>query len=515
MRTTTSRTLIAGAAVIGLLVLTLAAVSLSYLTTLRDRVAVINTQHNAKIDLLHEMSRVIRERSLRMYAMYFKDDPWTRDSEFLRFGELATEFIQLRDRLDAMGLSDPQRQELERALAIIRTTAPLQQDIVSRLHGGEVRGVQRLIEEDLPLENRLLTVFDNLIGLVRADSHRAAEQAEADLRAAYRLLGSVTFAVLALTLWAMLFMRRRILSVEAALYEEKELEELTLQNIIDGVIKTDPDGRILSLNPVAAQLTGWDGEQARGRFLDTVYQLCDPHDGARLPVPEFIRVASGTISRPIRYMHLLRPTGEHRLIEETISPIFADSGRLAQVAYIFRDVTLQKRQADRITWQATHDPLTRVLNRNAFDHLLRRELAAAHHSRTQHTLLYIDLDDFKQVNDRYGHAAGDNLLSGLCRRFEACVRMGDQIARLGGDEFAVLLKQCSAEQAQVIAEEIRKGIETFRLTHKTHTFGAPGASIGIAMLDPDANDAWNAVDAADQACYQAKHEGKNRIRISA
>ena len=265
MRTATSRTLIAGATVIGLLVLTLAAVSFSYLATIRDRVAVINTQHNAKIDLLHEMSRVIRERSLRMYAMYFKDDPWTRDNEFLRFGELATEFIQLRDRLEAMGLSEQERQELEHALKIIRTTAPLQQDIVTRLQSGDERGLERLIEEDMPLENRLLTVFDSLIALVRAETHRAAEQAEADVRAAYQLLGSVTLTVLTLTFWAMLFMRRRILSVEAALYEEKELEELTLQNIIDGVIKTDPEGRILSLNPVAVQLTGWSAEKARER----------------------------------------------------------------------------------------------------------------------------------------------------------------------------------------------------------------------------------------------------------
>lgn len=515
MRTPTSRTLVAGAAVIGALILALAAVSLSYITTLRDRVALINTQHNAKIDLLHEMSRVIRERSLRMYAMYFKDDPWTRDSEFLRFGELATEFIKLRERLEAMGLSGQERQELERALEIIRTTAPLQQDVVNRLHSGEERGVERLIDEDLPLENRLLTVFDHLIALVRAESHRAAEQAEADLRAAYRLLGSVTFTVLALTFWAMLFMRRRILSIEAALHEEKALEELTLQNIIDGVIKTDPDGRILSLNPVAAQLTGWDEARARGRLLDAVYQLRDPHSDARLVMPEDIHAATGTFSRPTRYLHLLRPNGERRLIEETVSPIFADTGRLAQVAYIFRDVTLQKRQADRIAWQATHDPLTRALNRNAFDQLLRRELAAARHSGEHHSLLYIDLDDFKLVNDRYGHAAGDELLTGLCRRFETCVRKGDQIARLGGDEFSVLLKHCGANEAQAIAEEIRKGIETLRLTHKGHTFGAPGVSIGIAVLSPDMSDAWNAVDAADQACYQAKREGKNRIRISA
>lgn len=515
MKNRTSRTLIAGAAVIGALILTLSAVSLSYLTTIRDRVATINAHHNAKVDLLHEMSRVIRERSLRMYAMYFKDDPWNRDSEFLRFNGLAAEFIVLRDRLQALGLSEQERQELDQALAIIRTTAPLQDRIVTQLHDGDPRGVEQLIRQDLPLENRLLTVFDNLIGLVRAETRRAVEQADADVRAAYRLLGGVTLTVLALTYWAMLFMRRRILSVEAALFEEKELEELTLQNIIDGVIKTDPDGRILSMNPVARQLTGWDEEQARGIRLEAVYQLREPHGDAPLGTPDFINSASGTTSRMSRYLHLLHPNGERRLIEETISPIFAASGRLAQVAYIFRDVTQQKRQADRISWQATHDPLTRVLNRNAFDHVLRKELAAARHSGEHHSLLYIDLDDFKLVNDRYGHAAGDELLTGLCRRIESCVRKGDQVARLGGDEFAVLLRHCDAEEAHGIAEEIRKGIETLRITHKTRTFSAPGMSIGIAVLHPDAPDAWHAVDAADLACYQAKREGKNGIRISA
>lgn len=515
MKSRTSRTLVAGAAVIGLLILLLAATSLSYLTTVRERVVTINTHHNAKIDLLHEMSRVIRERSLRMYAMYFKDDTWSRDGEFLRFNGLGAEFIELRGRLQAMGLSERERTELDRALEIIRTTAPLQEDIVTRLHDGDPAGIERLIAEDLPLENRLLTVFDHLIGLVRAESHRAAAQAEDDVRAAFRLLGGVTLAVLGLTLWAMLFVRRNILEAEAALFEEKELEELTLQNIIDGVIKTDPEGRILTMNPVACQLTGWKEEQARGRRLDTVYVLREPGSDATQGVPDFIGQVGGTISRMTRYLHLVRPSRDARLIEETISPIFAASGRLAHVAYIFRDVTLQKRQADRIRWQATHDPLTRVLNRNGFDQTLRRQLAESRHSGDNHCLLYIDLDDFKHVNDRYGHAAGDGLLTGLCRRIESCVRRGDQLARLGGDEFAVLLKHCNAEEARVIAEEIRKGIATFQLTHHEHTLDTVGVSIGIAVLHSDTLDAWNSVDAADQACYQAKREGKNRIRLSA
>jgi diguanylate cyclase (GGDEF)-like protein/PAS domain S-box-containing protein len=515
MKTDTSRTLVASAVAISLLILVLAASSLSYLMTVRDRVVTISAYHNAKIDLLHEMSRVVRERSLRMYAMYFKADPWSRDNEFLRFNELAAEFIQLRDRLQAMDLSDRERAELAQALEIIRTTAPLQEGIVTQLHAGDAHDVERRITEDLPLENRLLTVFDRLIGLVRAETRRAAQQAEDDVRDAFRLLSGVTLAVLALTLWAMHFVRRRILGTEAELFEEKELEELTLQNIIDGVIKTDTVGRILTMNPVARQLTGWSEEQARGQWLDSVYVVRESNSDTPLGIPDFIGEVSGTISRTTRYLHLIRPNRDHRLIEETISPVFTAAGRLAHVAYIFRDVTLQKRQIDRINWQATHDPLTRALNRNGFDHALRKELAAAHHTGECHSLLYIDLDDFKLINDRYGHAAGDLALSGLCRRIESCVRKGDQLARLGGDEFAVLLKHCNAAEAQVIAEEIRKAVETFQLTHQADALGVVGVSIGIAVLHPDTPDAWHSVDAADQACYLAKREGKNRIRLSA
>lgn len=516
MHTRTPRTLIAGTAVISLLILVLAAVSLSYLSAVRDRVVTISAHHNTKIDLLHEMSRVIRERSLRMYAMYFKDDPWIRDDEFLRFNTLASDFIRLRDRLEAMGLTERERVEFGQALEIIRTTAPLQNDIVARLHEGERRGAQRLIFEDLPLENRLLTVFDRLIDLVRAETHRAAREAHADVQAAYWLLGGMTVNVLGLTLWVMFVMRRRILGAEAALFAEKELEELTLKNIIDGVIKTDAAGRILTMNPVAQRLTGWSETEARGRPLDEVYVLRDPNGGGASPgMADVLAQASGTISRPQRYLHLDHPAGDRRLIEETVSPIFAAAGRLAQVAYVFRDVTLQKRQADRIGWQATHDPLTRVLNRNGFDQVLRRELAVVRGSRAPRSLLYIDLDDFKSVNDRFGHAAGDKLLVALCRRIESCVRAGDQVARLGGDEFAVLLKDCDAAAAHTIAEEIRKGITTVRIGHQGSGFGIAGLSTGIAALHPDAPDGWLAVEAADSACYLAKREGKNRIRLSA
>lgn len=515
MKTQTPATLMIGTAIVSLLMLTLALVSINYVTILRDKVTIIHEHHNIKVDLLHEMSRVIRERSLRMYAAYFKDDPWVRDEEFLRFNELAVEFIQLRERLLAVGLSRPEREALGRALEIIRTTQPLQEEILTRLVDRQVQEIEDMIRDDLPLENLLLTVFDELLALVREETRLAAVETSRDVRNAFWLLSGVTLVVLGLTLWAMLLVRRRILGVEAALFEEKELEKLTLQNITDGVIKTDADGHVLSLNPVAMQMTGWSEAQALGQPLERIYALREMDSVAPLATPDFLSETLGTVSRASRYLCLGQRNGGQLLIEEIIAPIHAPSGRLAQVAYIFRDVTWQKRESDRMAWQAAHDPLTRVLNRNGFGQVLERALGQARRTHIGHCLVYIDLDDFKSINDRFGHAAGDELLVGLCRTIESCMRMGDHLARLGGDEFAVLLRNCGLEQAREIAEQVRQRIEEFRLTPDADTVVRAGVSIGIAPLEPDCGDGWRVVKAADQACYLAKREGKNQVCLSA
>lgn len=515
MKSRTTATLVSGTAIISLLVLALALVSLGYVTLLRDKVAIIHEHHNAKVDLLHEMSRVIRERSLRMYAMYFKDDPWVRDEESLRFHELAAEFIQLRDRLLAVGLTLPEREALAHALEIIRTTQPLQGEIVTRLLDPQPGDIEAMIREDLPLENRLLTVFDELLALVREQTRLAVAQTRSDVRNAFWLLGGVTLIVLGLTFGAMVFVRQRILGVEAALFGEKELERLTLQNITDGVIRTDAAGHILSMNPVAAQMTGWREEQALGQPLEKIYSLRNMDSGQPLARPDLLDGVLGPISQVPRYLALGQRSGGQLLIEEIIAPIHAPGGRLAQVAYIFRDVTWQKRESDRMAWQAAHDPLTRVLNRHGFGQVLERALGQARRTRIGHSLVYIDLDDFKPINDHFGHAVGDELLVGLCRTIESCMRMGDHLARLGGDEFAVLLRNCGVEPAREIAEEIRRRIEAFRITPDADAVVRVGVSIGIAPLDPDCEDGWRVVKAADKACYQAKREGKNRVQLSA
>lgn len=176
--------------------------------------------------------------------------------------------------------------------------------------------------------------------------------------------------------------------------------------------------------------------------------------------------------------------------------------------WILEDISGAKADRDELSWTATHDSLTQLPNRREFESRLTQ--AMSQFSGRKLSVLYIDLDRFKAINDTAGHAVGDEVLRQISRLMEAQVRESDTVARLGGDEFAVLLPGCSLERAQQLAEQIRTAIETWRLAHGGQTFSV-GASIGIASVTPEFSDMASVMNAADGACYQAKKGGRNRV----
>lgn len=163
-------------------------------------------------------------------------------------------------------------------------------------------------------------------------------------------------------------------------------------------------------------------------------------------------------------------------------------------------------------YHATHDALTGLVNRSEFEARLRRVLQKAGEDRSEHALLYIDIDQFKLVNDSCGHAIGDKLLQEVGRLFAATIRTRDTLARLGGDEFAIILEHCAAEQAQRVAQQICEAMSSFRFVHDDRSFRV-GASIGLVPVD----DRWTTtaaiMQAADASCYAAKEGGRNRVHL--
>ena len=166
-----------------------------------------------------------------------------------------------------------------------------------------------------------------------------------------------------------------------------------------------------------------------------------------------------------------------------------------------------------LAYQASHDALTGLINRREFEHRVERAIAHARVQTATHALLYLDLDQFKVVNDTCGHAAGDELLQQLAQILLSSVRYRDTLGRLGGDEFGMLLENCPLDKAVEIANKLLSAIDDFKFTWAGNTFTL-GISIGVVPIDRSTTDIASTMSAADSACYIAKESGRNQVQIA-
>jgi len=300
---------------------------------------------------------------------------------------------------------------------------------------------------------------------------------------------------------------------QEALSREKERLAVTLESIGDGVITTDVKGDIDYLNPVAEELTGWAASEAAGRPLMEVFVVRE--EGSRTSLPNPVQrclVEQRTIHLAENVSLRNRATQREYAIEVTASPIRDHSGRVIGAVLALHDVTVLRNMARQMAYQARHDPLTGLINRGEFELRLAQVLESARGGHTQHALCYLDLDQFKIVNDTCGHVAGDELLKQLTAQLQARVRETDTLARLGGDEFGILLEHCPIEEAAATAEALRQVVKRFRFAWQDKLFDV-GASIGLVPITADSGSLVDVLSAADSACYIAKDQGRNRIHV--
>jgi diguanylate cyclase (GGDEF)-like protein/PAS domain S-box-containing protein len=299
---------------------------------------------------------------------------------------------------------------------------------------------------------------------------------------------------------------------EQAVFAEKERAQVTLESIGDAVISTDAEGRIEYINPVAESLTAWSLAEARGQPIGAVLKLVN--ELTREPIENSLIgvLGRGTGGAATDHAVLVTRTGNEVAIQESAAPICDRAGRVIGAVIVFHDVTKERRLKRALAYQASHDALTGLINRREFDNRLHGALTSAQRGEGAYALLYIDLDQFKVVNDTCGHQAGDRLLRDVTGLLQTRVRASDTIARLGGDEFGVLLEGCTREQATRIAEGIRQAIRDFRFVWGASTLSV-GASIGIVQISAETENVTSVMSAADIACYAAKDAGRNRIHV--
>ena len=239
---------------------------------------------------------------------------------------------------------------------------------------------------------------------------------------------------------------------EEALFREKESAQITLQSIGDGVITTDAQCHTEYVNPVAEELTGWKVDDASGRPIDEIFrgfheETCEP-----LENPLAVAIRHNRPIKSFRPTLLIRRDGNELYIESTASPIRDGKGNVTGGVLVFHDVSESRELNRRLSYHASHDILTGLVNRREFENRLERALKSAKARETSYALCYLDLDQFKIVNDSCGHSAGDALLGQLGALLKSKIRWRDTLARLGGDEFGVLLESCSLDEAMQTAE---------------------------------------------------------------
>ena len=294
--------------------------------------------------------------------------------------------------------------------------------------------------------------------------------------------------------------------------EQHELIRVTLESIGDAVITTNGSGHVTWLNPAAERITGWLNHEAQGKPISTVFHIV--HEETRKPSCSPVDLCmSQRVPTKLADCNILISRGANEFgIQGSVAPLWDGHGVLLGAVLVFRDVTEQRRLNGEMSYRATHDPLTGLTNRAEFEARLRHTLGRAHQEKSEHALLYIDLDQFKLVNDACGHSAGDQLLQQLAKLLRDTVRARDTLSRIGGDEFAVILEYCTSEQAAHVAQKICNRMDEFRFVHDGRRFRV-GGSIGLVPLDNRWASPVAVLQAADTSCYAAKDAGRNCVHI--
>ncbi len=496
-----------------LLMAALGLINLYALAENNARMETLVSQHKRKADLVHTLRSITRERALLVHTMLASPDPFARDRLMLRFRDYASAYVRAQEALHSLPFQPRERALFEESQRKIRVSTRLMEQVVElALEGRDVEAQALLVDAAIPAQGQAQQDFDALVeyeeGLIEA--------AVAEARRAYRN----TFAALALLGLASLLsglaiasaVIRRTAAVERALAEEKERAEITLHSIADAVITTDAMGRINHLNDMAERLTGWSVADARGRQVEAVYRVMSQVH----PSDALSAVASCLLDGEPRIgpddLQLTSRHGQQYAITQSVAAIRDPGGEVIGAIVVFRDVTRERALSTELAWQASHDRLTGLANRHEFERRAQELVEGARVQKLHHALLFLDLDQFKVVNDTCGHGAGDELLCQLAAVLATQVRAVDTLARLGGDEFGVLLSGCNIEQAQQIAEKLRRAISDFRFVWHDKSF-AVGVSIGLVEITPEADSLAGLLSAADAACYMAKNRGRNRVYV--
>lgn len=509
-----SKTLIlAGFSLVLLLMVGLTVIGLTRIMAVNGKMEEIRRVNSAKTSLISDMRAAARDRAISLHRLALLTDPFEWDEELVEFGRIAARFIQAREKLVALGLGQEEKNLLAQSLELAKHGEQLQAMVVLSFQQGNIAEAQRsLLKEVIPAQKRVIGQLSSLKDLQQENERNVVADAADSFRRVLILMGMLGVLAVVTGAFIALYVMRRTALTERALFQEKERAQVTLDSIGEGVITTDIHGNVTYFNPVAENLTGWQLEEIQGLTLRWAFNAVDAFTRKQIQHPAFDGAIDGVMVSQYENILLIGVDNREFDIESSAAPIRNPEGEVIGSVLVFRDVTQARELAKQLAWQASHDQLTNLINRREFDIRLTRLLDNTTSDHEQHALLYMDLDQFKLVNDTAGHAAGDELLRQLTDKLRAQIQGNDTLARLGGDEFGVLLEHRPLEEALRIANALRKNVQDFRFQWEGKTFEV-GVSIGLVPITAHCGSATNLMSCADAACYAAKDRGRNRVNV--
>lgn len=296
------------------------------------------------------------------------------------------------------------------------------------------------------------------------------------------------------------------------LFNAHERMQIILQCSGDAVVITDAQGNVKEINPFAARML--DASIAEGELRPSHEVLRLLNHSTRDPIDDPVAKALAGKFEVIEEEHrlLIGTDGNEYTVNLLAVPVLDSVGTPTGCIVTLHDVTEMFGMARKLSHQATHDPLTGLVNRHEFEIRLQQAIESANIDRTQHVLLYMDIDRFKVANETCGYRAGDELLKQVVSRLKQVVRHGDTLARLGGDEFGLLLNACPVQKALQIAESIRESIKKDRFHWDANQFDL-GITIGLMPVMAESGSRADLLSAAEAACSVAKEAGRNRVQL--
>jgi len=479
------------------------------MSDIHNSMELIVNKYNAKTGYITTMYTAARERSISLLRMLDMDDPFDRDEEYIHFNKLATKFAVARIALGELGLDENESAYSSEQYQLTQAAMPQLEEVAELLFNDRMTEATRLLlDKAIPAQDMVLEQLSRMLEYQDRATRKSLETANISYRKTIFQIGLLAFGAFIIGISIALFVIRRIERASDALFAQ-----VTLESIGDAVITTDARGSINYLNPLAEKMTGWSFAQAKGKKIPEIFNVSDDKEAQNYS-QYFQNIADNQQSLSVTNQARLKSlSGESIAIDFSVTPITDESSKRIGTALTFRNMNKERELRTQLSYQACHDALTGLINRYEFEKRLEHLINLSIKDHTVHALFYLDLDEFKVVNDTCGHFAGDELLRQLAALLHSHVRNNDTIARLGGDEFGIILDDCAPDKAVVLATKILHAIQDFHFVWEGKSFRV-GASIGVVEINRHSKNIADVMAIADAACYSAKDRGRNRVHVA-